>query len=72
MSNDTQKRVKYLKIAYLGTVTAAKIILCIYTTRIIPLKVFCKVPKQIIIGTTEEQQIDNLTEWNNWRLKNRL
>ena len=49
MSNDTEKRVKYLKIAYLGTGTAVKIILCIYTTGIIPLKGFWKVPKQIII-----------------------
>ena len=70
MSNDTEKRVKYLKIAYLGTGTAVKIILCIYTTGIIPLKGFWKVPKQIIIflwGTTNWQ-----SEWNNWRLKNRL
>ena len=39
---------KYGKTAPLGRVTGVKTILCIWATRIIPLKGSCKVSKQII------------------------
>ena len=58
--NGSQQRRKYCekvflvpqirhKTAPLGKMTGMKIILCIWTTRIIPSKGYCKVSKQVVV-----------------------